>query len=83
MSADYDQIIEFFEDLYLYLNRLKILEKQVRRIPELEEALARVLKYVLILCGICAKYVKMNRLGNYPSNVRLLKTVSPRCSVLS
>ena len=63
MSADYDQIIEFFEDLDLYLNRLKILENTVRRVLVLEVALVQVLTSVLELCGICVKYVKMKRIG--------------------
>ena len=79
VSADYDRIIEFFEDLDTYLNRLKVLERQVRRIPELEVTLAGVLKYVLVLCGICAKYIKMNRIGNLSSTVLLLTTASPQC----
>lgn len=65
MSADCDKIAVFFEDLDLYLNRLKILENEVSPVPELEVALAQVLTSVLVLCGICAKYVKMKRLGNY------------------
>lgn len=84
MSADYDKIVEVFVDLDLYLNRLKILEKQVRTIPELDVALAQVLASVLVLCGICAKYVKMKRLGNYTfSSLLLLKIVSLKCSVLN
>ena len=65
VSADYDKIVGFFEDLDLYLNRLKILEKWVPSVPELEVTLAQVLTSVLVLCGICAKYVKTKRLGNY------------------
>ena len=65
MSADYDKISEIFEDLSEYLNRLKILEHQAPLIPELEEVLTEVFTSVLILCGICAKYVKMKRIGNY------------------
>lgn len=65
MSADYDKIAGFFEDLDLYLNRLKILEKWVPPVPELEVALVKVLTSVLVLCGICAKYVMMKRIGNY------------------
>ncbi len=63
VSADYDKITEFFEDLDLYLNRLKILEKWVPPVPELKLALTEVLTSVLVLCGICAKYIKMKRLG--------------------
>ena len=83
VSADFDRIIEFFEDLNIYLNRLKVLERQVRRIPELEVTLAGVLKYVLVLCGICAKYVKMNRIGNWSFSVLLLKLALPQCFSLN
>jgi hypothetical protein len=61
VTADYDKIVELFEDLELYLNRLKILEKWVP--PELEVALTEVLTSVLVLCGICAKYIKIRRFG--------------------
>jgi len=64
VSADYDKIAGFFEDLDLYLSRLKILEKWVPPVPELKVALAQVLTSVLVLCGICAKYVLMKRFGN-------------------
>lgn len=84
VSADYDKIVEVFEDLDLYLSRLKILEKQVRTVPELDVALAQVLASVLVLCGICAKYVKMNRFGNYTfSTVLFLNLFSLKCSVLN
>ena len=63
VSADYDKIAGLFEDLDLYLSRLKILEKWVPPVPELEVALTEVLTSVLVLCGICAKYIKMKRLG--------------------
>ncbi|TAQ84511.1 hypothetical protein B7494_g7175 [Chlorociboria aeruginascens] len=62
VSADYDKIVGFFEDLDLYLNRLKILEKWVPPVPELEVALTEVLTSVLVLCAICAKYIKMKRI---------------------
>ena len=66
VSADYDRITEFFEDLDLYLHRLKILETQIPLVVELKVAIAQVLTSVLVLCGICVKYVKMNRLSNSP-----------------
>ena len=63
VSADYDKIARLFEDLELYLNRLKILEKWVPSVPELEVALTEVLTSVLILCAVSAKYIKMKRIG--------------------
>ncbi len=64
MSVDYDKIVGFFEDLNLYLSRLKILEKWVSPVSELKVALAQILTFVLVLCEICAKYVLMKRFGN-------------------
>lgn len=66
MSADYDKIVEFFEDVDSYLNRLKILEKWVLPVPELKMALTDVLASVLVLCDIYTKYVKIKRFGNWP-----------------
>lgn len=77
MSANYDKIVEFFEDVDSYLNRLKILEKWVPSVPELKMALTDVLTSVLILCGICAKYVKMKRFGNGPLPVCLTLEAFP------
>lgn len=65
MSADYDKIAGFFEDLDMYLHRLKALEEYVSRLPEVELALTNVFTSVLVLCGISAKYIKMKRIGDY------------------
>ncbi|EPE36656.1 Ankyrin repeat-containing protein [Glarea lozoyensis ATCC 20868] len=62
VSADYDKITGLFEDLDLYLSRLKILETWVPSVPELEVALAEVLASVLCLCAISAKYIKVKRI---------------------
>ncbi|KAL8853771.1 MAG: hypothetical protein Q9221_001414 [Calogaya cf. arnoldii] len=66
VSADYDKVAGFFEDIDMYLHRLKILEQWVPGVPELELALTKVFTSVLALCGISAKFVKMNRMGNCP-----------------
>lgn len=66
VSADYDKIIEFFEDLDSYLSRLKVLEVDVMdmpTIPELKTVLIEVLVSVLDLCGIATKYIKIKRIG--------------------
>ncbi|EED17209.1 tankyrase, putative [Talaromyces stipitatus ATCC 10500] len=65
VSADYDKIIEFFEDLDSYLSRLKVLEVDIdmSTLPELKSVLIEVLVSVLDLCGISAKHIRMKRIG--------------------
>lgn len=65
MSAGYDKVAGFFEDLRSYLNQLKTLEPNIPPVPELKVAITEVLTSVLVLCGICAKYLKMKRIGSY------------------
>ncbi|KAI9040298.1 uncharacterized protein KD926_008388 [Aspergillus affinis] len=62
VSADYDKIAEFFEELDRYLKRLKILETYIPPIPELRHTIAGILTSVLVLCGISAKYIRKNRI---------------------
>ncbi|TGO07453.1 hypothetical protein BTUL_0275g00150 [Botrytis tulipae] len=62
VSSDYEKIAGLFEDLNLYLNRLKILESSVPPVPELKVALIEVLTSVLVLCAISTKYIKMKRI---------------------
>ncbi|KAH9882828.1 hypothetical protein J1614_000194 [Plenodomus biglobosus] len=61
VSADFDRIEEFFQDLSSYLTQLKVWEHNLPCIPELEEVITEVFTSVLVLCGICTKYVKMKR----------------------
>jgi len=63
VSSDYEKISGLFEDLDLYLSRLKILENWVPPVLELKAALAEVLTSILVLCAISTKYIKMKRVG--------------------
>jgi hypothetical protein len=65
VSADLDRIEEFFQDLSSYLTRLRVWEHGLPCIPELDEVITEVFTSVLVLCGICTRYVKMKRLGDY------------------
>ncbi|KAF7454353.1 Goodbye domain containing protein [Pyrenophora tritici-repentis] len=62
VSADFDRLEEFFEELSSYLTRLKVWESEIPQITELEEVMTEVFTSVLVLCGICTKYVRMRRL---------------------
>ncbi|KAM5357250.1 hypothetical protein ACJZ2D_016458 [Fusarium nematophilum] len=62
VSADYDKVAGFFEDLRSYLFRLKILENNVPAIPELQVVLAEVFTSILVLCAICTKYIRTKRI---------------------
>lgn len=63
MSVDYEKITGFFEDLNLHLNQLKILEGWIPTIAAFETVIVQVLTSMLLLCGICAKYIKTKRIG--------------------
>lgn len=62
VSADYDKISGFFEDLKYYLQQLQVIDAYVQLIPQLKVALTEVFQSVLILCGICTKYSKTKRI---------------------
>ncbi|MCJ1394650.1 hypothetical protein MMC18_007530 [Xylographa bjoerkii] len=62
VSAGYDKVTAFFEDLGSYLNQLKTLGPNIPPIPELKVVITEVLTSVLVLCGICAKYLRMKRI---------------------
>ncbi|EMT70529.1 Ankyrin repeat domain-containing protein 50 [Fusarium odoratissimum] len=52
VSADYDKLESFFEDLKSYLTRLSVLENNIPAVPELKAALTEVLISILVLCAI-------------------------------
>ncbi|KAL7954774.1 ankyrin repeat-containing domain protein [Trichoderma compactum] len=62
VSADYDKISGFFEDLKYYLQQLQVIDVNVQLIPQLKVALTGVFESVLLLCGICTKYSTSNRI---------------------
>ncbi|CAI7636162.1 unnamed protein product [Penicillium palitans] len=62
VSADFDKISAFFTNVEMYLERLKLIEGKLPPESGIECALVEVLKCVLVLCGICAKYIQKSRL---------------------
>lgn len=74
VSADYDKASGFFEELRSYLHRLKVLEHQVPPIPELHVVIIEVLTSVLVLCGICTKYIQTKRIGKHCLMIKQLSS---------
>ncbi|KAF5716200.1 ankyrin repeat-containing protein [Fusarium globosum] len=62
VSADYDKLENFFEDLRSYLTRLSVLQHNIPAIAELRAALTEVLVSTLVLCAICTRYLKTKRI---------------------
>ncbi|KAH7216441.1 hypothetical protein BKA60DRAFT_65836 [Fusarium oxysporum] len=62
VSADYDKLESFFEDLKSYLTCLSVLENNIPAVPELRAALTEVLISILVLCAICTRYMKTKRI---------------------
>jgi uncharacterized membrane protein YphA (DoxX/SURF4 family) len=63
MSADYDRVAEVFEDMGTYLHRLKVFEHRVPPVQEVKVVITEVLATILVLCGICTKYIQTKRMG--------------------
>lgn len=55
----------------MYLERLKLIEGKLPPESGIECALVEVLKCVLVLCGICAKYIQKSRLGKSTAKLDL------------
>ncbi|KAF8540637.1 hypothetical protein BDD12DRAFT_880276 [Trichophaea hybrida] len=61
VSADYDTLLAFFEELKSFLERLKVLNGHIRSSPEIEECLVEILGSILILIGLSSKEMKRGR----------------------
>ncbi|KAF8250987.1 hypothetical protein K440DRAFT_638823 [Wilcoxina mikolae CBS 423.85] len=61
VSADYDTLLDFFEELKSFLERLKVLNGHIRSSPEIEECLVEILGSILILIGLSSKEMKRGR----------------------
>jgi len=61
VSADYDSITEFFEDVHTYLEQLQVLEPHIAGSTELQAVTVKIFAAVLEFCGVCTKHVQMRR----------------------
>jgi len=61
VSADYDVIVSFFDEMKSLLERVSIIEKRLPNLKSYKTILGRVFGSFLEICGISTVYVKKKR----------------------
>ncbi|KAF1970445.1 hypothetical protein BU23DRAFT_600982 [Bimuria novae-zelandiae CBS 107.79] len=61
VSADYDVVTAFFEDMNSFLQRITILESRLPSYPAYRNCLMDVFTSVLEMCGFATKYIQLRR----------------------
>jgi hypothetical protein len=69
VSADYDIIIVFFEDMNSFLTRITILETRLPQHKAYQNCLMEVFTSFLTLCGFAHKYIELGRFKKWISNL--------------
>ena len=65
VSADYDVVTSFFEDMNAFLQRITILESRLPRYKAYRNCLMDVFTSVLAMCGFATKYIELGRFSEY------------------
>jgi flagellar motility protein MotE (MotC chaperone) len=66
VSADYDVVMVFFEDMNSFLERITILESRLPKFPAYRNCLMDVFTAFLVMTGIATKYIELGRFSKYP-----------------
>jgi hypothetical protein len=61
VSADYDVVIAFFEDMNSFLQRITIIETRMPKYPAYRNSLMDVFTSLLKMCGFATRYVELGR----------------------
>ncbi|KAG5292849.1 hypothetical protein I7I48_05057 [Histoplasma ohiense] len=61
ISSDYDQIVDFFDSMKTFLERLSIIEGKLPSIPAYVSHVMRVFSAMLTIYGIATAYIKKGR----------------------
>ncbi|KAL7768437.1 hypothetical protein ACKLNR_002738 [Fusarium oxysporum f. sp. zingiberi] len=69
VSADYDIIIVFFEDMNSFLTRITILETRLPKYKAYQNCLMEVFNSLLTMCGFAHKYIELGRFKKWISNL--------------
>ncbi|KAK2760824.1 hypothetical protein FQN54_002062 [Arachnomyces sp. PD_36] len=69
VSADYDIVVVFFEDMNSFLQRIVILETRMPKYKAYHNCLMDVFTAFLTLCGFAHKYVELGRFKKWIQNL--------------
>lgn len=69
MSADYDVVIAFFEDMHAFLQRITILESRLPKYKAYRNCLTDVFKALIEMCGFSTKYIELGRFKKWVINM--------------
>lgn len=65
VSADYDIVVVFFEDMNAFLQRIVILETRMPKYKGFQNCLMDVFTSFLTMCGFAHKYIELGRFSMY------------------
>ncbi|KAJ4348566.1 uncharacterized protein N0V89_009943 [Didymosphaeria variabile] len=69
VSADYDVVTAFFEDMNAFLQRITILESRLPSYPAYRNCLMDAFTSVLEMCGFATKYIQLKRFKKWILNM--------------
>ena len=69
VSADYDVVVAFFEDMNAFLQRIVILETRMPRHKAYQNCLMDVFTSFLTMCGFAHKYIELKRFKKWIQNL--------------
>ncbi|KAJ0132542.1 Uncharacterized protein HZ326_24373, partial [Fusarium oxysporum f. sp. albedinis] len=69
VSADYDMVIVFFDDMNSFLTRITILETRLPKYKAYQNCLMDVFTSFLTMCGIAHKYIELGRFKKWISSL--------------
>ena len=69
VSADYDVVTAFFEDMNSFLQRITILETRLPKYQAYRNCLMDVFTSILTMCGYATKYIELGRFKKWVLNM--------------
>ena len=75
MKADYDMILQFFDEMHSFMERISILEGRLPKLDQVSRCVMRVFTSMLNICAISGDYKKEGRFSEYDRFLSLFRTL--------